>query len=899
MDKTVIICLSSDDETDSQKENKKTKLENTALSYGKIETLSSDDEKVEGNNLKRKINTEDKTQNNVEKKKKLNTDRDTSTTVKVIFQPELYHKSDHIVQPKDQEIIIEKPKLVVKEKKKISYIAYDVFPLFISLCLQRSKDKDRKDMEKIVNKLKRRYEELDMEYRSSEYFVSFLNEKRAAIMNNDKKIYVYIEEVMNEMKRQSNKKKSHVLPSNETYDAVPSTSYAANNVSVNNAAKLNYDNDNEENTNPRIRNKIKLILQAMTKCEGIIKMLEEAEVDLDQDNSTYIKVERYKQRMVELYNKYCELTGENADAGRVYLRPKHISATRIVAVDQAITNFINSKIARRSNQMKKTEALTDDVIFPDYRDILECVSRCNDRKNLGLDRRKQEQMAKKAFLELGELLQRTRRNDYWDTFSLYLENTGEDPALKDKDLAKKLIDNRTEGEKRLAAVFEKYSKKQEEIKEQNDTEITSEEEEEEAEEEERIVDDKNKDNLSVASLSEVDSDEEDINEKVKENRLLEKNDINNINTINIRKSTDKVMLNVKRTISNTLQQKDKKDSIKPSVKENIIISKNNNQTTSKKTVHKVCNNNTVANNIVNIDAETLKDSLPTCSTADSTTNRIEEALPEVITDGMSKVITNPVIEMVTEDAADMTPGIVAEPITEEVTEMMITSETEDATDELVTKNQQEEEKKPLLRVRSFAKPPMTWEVDSRQKVKIAQENASKVPQLKEIVDLTTETINKPSLVTKEAINKPSLVTNEMLNKPSLVTNKVTPITKCTIQLGNKVLPLVKSQRLLVSSNRNVINVQNITNNYLKVNTQTGQIIAPVRDICVRLPSTQATTARQNQPQNSITVRNEVPFRGNETILRIIQQGKPIVIKKSAVQSVPKQTNVYLPKTKPK
>ncbi|XP_050459516.1 uncharacterized protein LOC126855686 isoform X1 [Cataglyphis hispanica] len=881
-----IICLSSDDETDSQKENKKTKLDNASLICEKTENLSNDDDKVEGNNLKRKmlkINTEEKTQNNIEKRKKLSTDENTPIEiVKVKFQPDLYlisdnsDKSNTVQSNKNQEIIIEKPKLIVKEKKKISYVAHDVFPLFISLCLQRSKDKDKKDMEKIVNKLKRRYEELDPEYTSSEYFVSFLNEKRAAIMYNDKKIYVYIEEVMNEMKKRF-KKKSHHLPSNKIYDAVPSTSYAANNLSVN-AAKSDYDNDddNEENANPRTK-KIKMILQAMAKCEAVIKKLDEAEVDFDkEDDSTYIKVEKYKQRMVELYNKYCELTGENADAGRVYLRPKHISATRIVAVDQAITNFINSKIAQR-NKMKKKEVLADDVIFPDYRDILECVSRCNDRRNLGLDKKKQKQMAKKAFLELGELLQRTRRNDYWDTFSLYLENTEEDPAIKDKDLAKKLIDNRTEGEKRLAAVFEKYTKKQEEIKEQNDIETSEDEEEEE---ESGVANDKNKskDDLSIASLSEEDSDnEENINEK--DNRLLVENGTSNISTINICQNIDKVISN--KTVLDISQQKyDKKDKIKTSVKENnIIVPKNKNQETSEKTVHKIFNGNTVAKNFINID------SLTTCSTADCTSNRIEEDLPEVITEDIFKAITNPVIEMVTEDAATVIPGAVAEPIMKDVMEVMITGDeteviTENVTDVTVTENQREEEKKPLLRVRSFAKPPTTWEVDSRQKIaKIAQENASKITnQLKEVVDLT----------------------NEAINKPAPVTNKTSPVTKCTIQLGNKVVPVVKNQRLLIPSNRNIISVQNITNNYLKVNTQAGQIIAPVRDICVRLPSAQTTTTRQNQSQNPITVRHEVPFRGNETILRIIQQGKPIIVsKKSAVQSVSKQINMHLPKTKPK
>lgn len=344
-----------------------------------------------------KTNTEEETQSNIEKKKKKSTNLNTAMTlVKFVFTPDLYQiseKSNNIEQPnKDQEVIFEKAKLVVKEKKKISYIAHDVFPLFISLCLQKSKDNDRKDMEKIVIKLKRRYEELDTEYTSSEHFVSFINEKRKAIMNNNNKIYVYIQEVMNEMKRRI-KEKPRISPSNEIYYAVPSTSYATNNLPINNAANANYNNDKEENVSPKTRKKIQSLLKTMAKCEEKIKQLEEEEVDLDKEDSSYIMLERYKQRMVELYNKYCELTGENTDAGRTYLRPKHISATRIVAVDQAITNFINSKITQR-NQIKRTETLTDDVIFPDYRDILECVNRCNERTNLGLDIKKQKELGK-------------------------------------------------------------------------------------------------------------------------------------------------------------------------------------------------------------------------------------------------------------------------------------------------------------------------------------------------------------------------------------------------------------------------------------------------------------------------------------------------------------------------
>jgi len=365
----------------------------------KLEFSLNNDEKEESK-LKRKISQvykKEATCNNVEKKKKLDVDQDICDVMNenTVNSNSI---SDNIMQSDNKKVAIKEPKLIVKEKKKISYIEHDIFPLFISLCLQKSQNnKDKEDMEKIVTKLKRRYENMDPVYANSINFTSFLNEKREAIKDNSSKKYVYIEEVMNHMK--SRKKLQTTSQNNERYDAIPSTSYATNNLINNTTEHMPSDeDDNNDSEQFRLRKKVKQVQHAMVKCELIIKKLEEAEVDFqDENDSAYIKVERYKQRMVELFNKLCELTGENADAGRAYLRPKHFSTTRIVVVDQAITNFINSKITLR-NQMKKIGALTNDLIFPDYRDILECVNRCNEKKNLGLDGRKRQQMGKTQIL---------------------------------------------------------------------------------------------------------------------------------------------------------------------------------------------------------------------------------------------------------------------------------------------------------------------------------------------------------------------------------------------------------------------------------------------------------------------------------------------------------------------
>ncbi|XP_032666499.1 FK506-binding protein 5-like [Odontomachus brunneus] len=905
---TEIIYISSD-ESDSQKENKKkssssnsTEVSNNALRT-KVEVSPNNSEKVEENNLKRKISqiSEEKKSllyHNSEKRKKLNTtqiplelDKDDSTI------PDCTQKSN-----KEQETTIEVPKLFVKERKKISYVTHDIFPQFISLCLKKCHDND---MEKIVDKLKRRYEELVPNYAGSEKFALFLNEKREAIMNNDKKLYVYIEEVMNEMKRMIKEKLKKKSIDNVTYDAVPSTSYAANKVSINHVAESDNENDGVDHMDSETKRKIKIIEMAMKKCEYRIKKFETAEVDFDEDtDSNYIKMERYKQRMVELYNKYCELTGENADAGRSYLRPKHISTTQIVAVDQAITNFINSKISKR-NQWKTPGSFTNNIIFPDYRDILECVKRCNEKRNLGLTKNKQIEMAKKAFVELGELLQRSRRNDYWDTFSLYLENTEEDPAIKDKELANKLTYNRNEGQKKLTAVFEKYVKKQEEIKEQVYNGTTTEDEsdmddDDKDEDEDDIEDeDKNNDILSLYTSSNEDNDSvKDVNKTNQNNTSAEKN---NNKTVNVNRDTNGIASS--KVEGNLPQEKceEKKVEVKTTKENHVSTSKDESKIvtdTEKVSRSPISNAVMTSKNVTGIDAKTQANSVPTSTTnCADITNRTEEHVAEVVIEDVHKVVTKSpaevitkeratvltnMVHMITEDVTEVITGDVEEVITE-VTELVVKDKVNELTDAPKDKLS-DEAKKPLLRVRSFAKPPTTWD-DGRQKANnTTQENVPKTTsENKDLIDLTDES----------SVSEPVSAT-------TITSSTVT--TRCAIQRDGKVVPLMKHQRLVLPRN-NIISVQNITNNYLKVDMRTGEIIAPARNIqaptIIRVPSTQTAIVQPNQVQNTsvITTTNKASIKRNETILRIIPK-KTLVVKTSDPKVTKTQVRV-IPATKPK
>lgn len=136
-------------------------------------------------------------------------------------------------------------------------------------------------------------------------------------------------------------------------------------------------------------------------------------------------------------------------------------------------------------------------------------------------------------------MQRMRRQDCYDTLRTYLKKTKrEDPAVNNRELAKKLSENRVEGEKRLAAVFEKYSKKQDEVKEdvnQDEDSVVSEDDDEEEEEEEKesITDDESKfkdDLFAISSDSENSASEADETKTDKKVKIeLEKNKENDAN----------------------------------------------------------------------------------------------------------------------------------------------------------------------------------------------------------------------------------------------------------------------------------------------------------------------------------------------------------------------------------
>ncbi|XP_043500422.1 death domain-associated protein 6-like isoform X1 [Polistes fuscatus] len=720
MDKREVICISSDDENEKINDKQKPQPCNNEVNKFNIVNASTEitcnNQKQDIINKKRKVSEidgiSDAKENGTDKRIKTEPCQETNSLIANDSSKQNgVETQEYSSVPASRKIV--KPQLIIKKKKNISLPEQDIFPSFLSLCLQKRREPA---MEIIVNKLKRRYEQMNPVYAKSEAFQNFLNNKRNAILSSDKMIFQHIMDVKVEMKSRSNKNSKSALQieTNETNvrtDVSQSSKASSSLINENNITETEIDEEDfEDNTmDPDTKRKFKKIKKVMNMCSKRIKILEEAEVNFDdEDNSNFIKLEKYKERMVKLYNEYCRITGDNQDAGRSYLRPKHLNTTQISSVDYAITNFINAKITKR-NKLKKGGRFTDDLIFPDYRDILKCVSSCNERNNLGLSAKKQAHIAKKAFTDLGEHLQRARRIDYWDTFSLSLENKQDDPALKDQELAQKLRKNQEIGQQKLTQIFQDFVKKQEEMKspenkastENSDTEdsnVESKDEDENSEEDDEDEDD-------------FDNDSEDT-EDTEDNKSITSSESNKNE---IKSNSPENEIRLEKDLSKTCKDKDNEDIVITNVKEVLVCSEK----------------------VIEKSSPAKESEIPVIQQPSTLNNNdIEDKNDEIIPldDGCSTTTVD---------------------------------------------------NKPTLRVRSFAKHPTTWE-DNKQKIQNAENGSSK-----EVIDLTNDV----------AMAKVS-IPNHKVKKAIFPT-----ITK-------------KYKSLLVPANltnKSLISVKNISNNYLKLN----------------------------------------------------------------------------------
>lgn len=190
---------------------------------------------------------------------------------------------------------------------------------------------------------------------------------------------------------------------------------------------------------------VRKLEKLMEKIVKKLKDLEESEVNFEEDdeeNSAYIKHDRYTERLNKVYKKYCEILKKNPYAGRItYERLDFVSSNH---------NEINQAISKKyKNNLK----------FPNYNELHDFIRTVVEEKNLPLNDAELKIESELCFKKLGDLLQTRRKKELYESHQRYL--SAEDPARNDEELEKRLRISSKEGKVRIEQICQEFVKRQE------------------------------------------------------------------------------------------------------------------------------------------------------------------------------------------------------------------------------------------------------------------------------------------------------------------------------------------------------------------------------------------------------------------------------------------------------
>ncbi|XP_049834008.1 death domain-associated protein 6-like isoform X3 [Schistocerca gregaria] len=322
--------------------------------------------------------------------------------------------------------------------------------MFIMKCLKYDKSAD---MCKIIDtKVKKYYHACNAAYTSSETFKKLLQTRMELIDKDPKNLYVYVKEVVDELKLRGKKDPPRKKIKLET-DSPDSS---------------NLEKPTEEvktvKEEPHFQERAAKKLSKMLHClQRRITKLEQKEVDWDEENdSTYIQLQRYKERAVAVYKKL-----QQYECGAIpklqERRAVTYSGTAFPSVNRAIEKYVN-----KTGQ------------FPDYQDVLKLFKSAYEEEKMNISPERLRNQAKAAFQTIGEQLQRQRQFSTWNAHSYYLGDN-RDPAEDDQELDEKLRENKKEFGSRINEVIDKFADQTKDMipEEVADDEIASKSEDEE------------------------------------------------------------------------------------------------------------------------------------------------------------------------------------------------------------------------------------------------------------------------------------------------------------------------------------------------------------------------------------------------------------------------------------
>lgn len=247
------------------------------------------------------------------------------------------------------------------------------YATLLQLCREQDSSKDMKRL--IDNKLIKYYYSVHESFVRSRGFRKQLLQAMDRIRSDPDMIYVHLKCVVDELKVRRKAKDvqflqeaqpNATLAGDKIDNVEPVVSSALNLLSVNAPGSRfpTAPSSGNKRTDDRIR-KLNRTLYTITKR---IRTLEEADVDWnDDDDSSYLQVERYKKRACQIYEKICDLTGENKSAHRQIKQPIIFKDTPYPQFNRTLSAFVN-----RMHE------------FPDYHDVLKLMEHCNKEKELGL-----------------------------------------------------------------------------------------------------------------------------------------------------------------------------------------------------------------------------------------------------------------------------------------------------------------------------------------------------------------------------------------------------------------------------------------------------------------------------------------------------------------------------------
>ncbi|XP_063372530.1 uncharacterized protein LOC134660681 [Cydia amplana] len=302
---------------------------------------------------------------------------------------------------------------------------HPIYQNFISLCIQLE---NSNDMEKIIEKkIKPYYKQAPKEYTESEEFLDMVSSKITAMEAAPEKMYLYIKDIVDELNLQR-KYMKQVPVEDPTSKDVDKDSFL-------------YGKENE--LDPNKQRQIRKLEKTLKKLNRAIQKLEAQEVDFDdEEDSVYLLTEKYKERMVRVHAKFCQLTNTKLPSQpRIVIDPRPgLSA----APAKRLEAWINKKST---------------VTFPDFHDVLRCVREANEIDKLGWSEAFIMEEARDLFVRCGRKLQRRRQENEWRLATSRI-TANSDPAEQSDELKKQLEANRRLANTKETEVFNKFCDRQ-------------------------------------------------------------------------------------------------------------------------------------------------------------------------------------------------------------------------------------------------------------------------------------------------------------------------------------------------------------------------------------------------------------------------------------------------------